>query len=97
MIFFITYIVGYFISLYVLHKYREELGMPDYDSNPPGYISYHDDWDSNAAAFASWSAAWPLFWLACGIFFLFKQILNISKWMGKVTKNKTNASNKTKL
>ena len=86
MIFFITYVVGYFISLYVLHKYHEELGMPNYDNTNPYYQSYGDDWESNAAAFASWSAAWPLFWAACCSFFLVKQILNISEWMGQITK-----------
>lgn len=73
---FATYTIGFFLSLVIMHKYKKELDIDDYD---PPHDSYYDDYDSNAIAYVSFSFVWPLFWLFKGIFVGWSLLINLSK------------------
>lgn len=71
----IIYVIGVVISLFSLHKWKKELNIDNYDNQKDN----HDDWDSNAQAYAAWSIGWPiLIWLVGGIM-LWKVLLILSK------------------
>jgi hypothetical protein len=72
------YIIGYPISLILLHKFHKNLGM-DYNQ-PKTYVDY-DDWDNNAQAFAAFSIAWPVFWILTLFMFLIKKVLSLSSFI----------------
>ena len=54
----VIYILGYFFSLFILHRFKKELGVDWYDNDPYDW----DDYESNAEAYATWSLFWPLYW-----------------------------------
>jgi hypothetical protein len=70
------YTVGYFLSLWGMHSFKDELDINHYDHANDGW---DDDWDSNAEAYAALSLGWPFFWLAMSIKLLWRGLLSISK------------------
>lgn len=72
---FLIYVVGYFISLYVMHKFKNGLDLNNYD---PPHPDYYDDYDSNAEAYATISFMWPLFWAVIVISLIWKSLVWIS-------------------
>lgn len=70
LIFLVVYIVGFFVSLWVLHTYKRELGIDHYD---PPHDGWYDDYDSNAEAFATFSIIWPIFW----VIFFFTEVWDL--------------------
>lgn len=80
-----VYIVGFFISLFSLHKWGGKLGVDCYD---PPHESDYDDYDSNAQAYLSFSFAWILFWGFHLIYFLWKCLMKLSVYIGNKLKVK---------
>jgi|TARA_R110000824_G_scaffold291588_4_gene480095 hypothetical protein len=74
----LIYATGYVISLMALKRYAKQLGVDHYDDNDGRYWAV-DDYQSNSAAWISFSFIWPIFWFITGIFQLFKLISNQSK------------------
>lgn len=70
------YFFGYFISLWVMHTFKKELGIDSYD---PPHESYYDDWESNAEAYVFLSLAWPLLIFVLIFKLFFNLLLKISK------------------
>lgn len=58
MIYAITYMAGFLLTLIVLARFGKRLGFDRYD---PPHEDYYDDWESNAHAYVAFSALWPLF------------------------------------
>ena len=59
----IIYILGYFFSLFILHRFKKELGVDCYDNDCYDNGPYDwGDYESNAEAYATWSLFWPLYW-----------------------------------
>ncbi len=76
MITLIGYIIGYFITLFLLSKYgKSKLGI-DYDKEKT-YVNY-DDWDSNAQAFTVFCIVWPLVYVILIILGILKLLTWIS-------------------
>ena len=71
----LIYVLGFFVSLWVLHAFKNELGVNDYD---PPHPDYYDDYDSNAEAYASFSLMWPIFWFMNMLMYMWKGLLWIS-------------------
>lgn len=80
MIFLIIYLLGYFTTLYGLHRFKKFLGIDHYDGPHDGYDDY-DDWTSNSEAYAAWSLAWPLLWAILVITGVWYALCTISSWM----------------
>ena len=78
LIYVIIYIVGYLLSVTLMHKFHKALDM---DYNEPKTYVNHDDWDNNAQAFAGISVAWPLFWAAKIIEYIIKKVVKFSAWI----------------
>lgn len=78
LIYIIIYIVGYLLSLTLMHKFHKALDM---DYNEPKTYVNHDDWDNNAQAFAGISVAWPLFWAVKIIEYIIKKVVKFSAWI----------------
>jgi hypothetical protein len=79
LLFILGYVFGFVVSLMLMHKYKKQLGIDNYD---PPHESYYDDWDSNAEAYIWFSLGWPLWWFIMLIVFLYKQLLRFSKYIG---------------
>lgn len=79
----IVYIVGFPISLFSLHKWKNELSVNNYD---PPHDDWYDDWESNAYAYLWFSFVWPIFWSFQAIYYLFKLMLRFSKFIENKTK-----------
>jgi len=76
----ITYIIGYLISLKLLHTFWKNMGITDYnDRTDPDY----DNWNSNSEAFNAWSLAWFVFWPMNAIRLIYKISLQISNHLSK--------------
>lgn len=75
----VGYLFGFFTSLFVLHKYKVELGVDYYD---PPHGSYYDDYDSNAKAYLTFSIVWPMFWIVMGIAGLWGLLTKLSELIG---------------
>ena len=86
----IGYVLGFFISIYVLHRFKDVLEVNDYD---PPHVPYYDDYSSNAQAYASFSTIWPIFWVVKLLFWIGNLIYNLSVKVGKIANKKTNESN----
>lgn len=71
----LIYAIGYFISLFAMHKYKEQLDINHYD---PPHDGWYDDWDSNAEAYVGISFAWPLFWAGMVIALFWKILIKLS-------------------
>lgn len=85
------YATGYFLSLWAMHSFKDELDINHYDYTNDGW---DDDWDSNAEAYAGMSFAWPIFWFAMSIRLLWRGLLSISKQLENNGSSKTtNGSN----
>jgi hypothetical protein len=80
------YAVGYFLSLWAMHSFKDELDINHYDYTDD---DWDDDWDSNAEAYAALSFGWPFFWLAMSIKLLWRGLLSISKQLEKNGSSKT--------
>ena len=57
MMFIITYIIGFIITLFLFIKFGKKIGF-DYDVEKT-YVNY-DDWSSNAQAYTFFSLFWPI-------------------------------------
>jgi hypothetical protein len=79
-IFLVIYIEGYFVSLWVMHRYKKELGIDHYD--PPHSIFY-DSYSSNAEAYAMMSLIWPIMVIILILSFIWKGLMFISKKLEK--------------
>jgi len=72
----ITYVIGYFLSIIILKRFRHILDIPDYNSYPK-----YDEYSSNAQAYTMWSIVWPLFWVLKIIVLLFEKLINLTKYI----------------
>jgi len=80
LLFLFIYLIGFVVSLILLHKYKKDLDVDNYDSP---HESYYDDYKSNAEAYLSFSFIWPLWWLIRLILFISSLLLKFSKYIGK--------------
>lgn len=85
-IFILVYAVGFVISLFLMHKYKEQLEIDHYD--PPHPDGYYDDWNSNAEAYVGFSAMWPIWWALCGIAGFYKLLQTLSLKIGESVSKK---------
>jgi hypothetical protein len=76
----ILYFLVGFISLLLMHMYKNELGINMYD---PPHPAYYDDYDSNAQAYIFFSIFWPFFWLIKLVFFIGRSLVKFSEIVGK--------------
>jgi hypothetical protein len=79
----IIYVIGYFVTLILLFKFKKQLGIDSYNE-PKTYVNY-DDWSSNAQAYVSWSIGWPLVWVVFTIAMICKGLMLIAKAIEKIT------------
>ena len=76
----VIYVVGFFISLIILHKFGKQLEWDHYD---PPHCPYYDDYDSNAQAYVAFSTFWFLFWTFNGLFGIGRLTVRLSENIGK--------------
>jgi len=76
----LIYVIGFSITLFILHKWKEELNIDNYDIPNDDY----DNWNSNAEAYAVWSLAWPLIVILFSVIIIWKGILMFSKLMQNI-------------
>ena len=81
----ICYIFGFFISLFLLHKFAHKLGWNHYD---PPHDDYYDDYESNAHAYVAFSLAWPLFWVFNLLLCIYRLIIKFSEHIDNYLKEK---------
>lgn len=79
----LIYVLGFFVSLFLLHRFKKELDLYNYD---PPHPAYYDDFNSNATAFVAYSIVWPIFLLVISIQLMWKILVNISKLFEKINK-----------
>lgn len=79
------YTVGFFTSLWVMHKYKKQLDIDHYD---PPHGDYYDDYKSNAEAYATFSLMWPIFLIISLFVGSFKSMVYLSK----IFENKINGN-----
>ncbi len=79
LLFILGYVLGFVVSLTLMHKYKKQLGIDNYD---PPHENDYDDYDSNAQAYLWFSLGWPLWWFIMLIVFLYKHLLRFSKYIG---------------
>ena len=80
MIYAAIYILGYFISIFVLKRYAVYMAIPDYDvSSESDWTS--DDYDSNAKAYTAFSTIWPIFYTVYGIYGMHILFVKLTKWI----------------
>lgn len=77
----VGYIIGFFVSLFVLAKWGESHFDMNYDE-PKTYVN-HDDYDSNAQAALSFSIFWPLYFMIYFLKFLYDKGIILSKTFQK--------------
>lgn len=82
-----VYLVGFLITLVLLHKFKKQMGLDNYD---PPHPEYYDDWSSNAQAFAWFSAEWPIFWFFQIAFWIAGAITMLSLRIGELVTKKSN-------
>lgn len=70
------YILGFFITLFILIKWGKELGWGDYD---PPHPSYYDDYPSNVHAWTCFSLGWICFIPFNLIVFSYRGLIWITK------------------
>lgn len=70
----IIYVIGLFVSLYSIHRWKDELKVNNYDNEENEF----GDWDSNAEAFMAFSIAWPLFWGVNLLILIYQLLLKLS-------------------
>lgn len=75
----VIYILGYFFSLFILHRFKKELGADLYDNAPYDW----DDYESNAEAYVSWSFFWPILIIAGVAALIWKFLIWTSRKMEK--------------
>lgn len=73
----VIYVIGFIITLFILHKWNKELDIDNYDNSD----NEHGDWNSNAQAYAAWSLAWPFVILFISCVSAWKGSLMLSKWI----------------
>ena len=73
----ISYLIGYFITIFFLSIFGERMGLGGYDE-PRTYVNF-DDYDSNAQAWTFWSMGWPIFSIVLLFFGLIKGMLKLSE------------------
>jgi len=83
--FALIYFIGFLVSLWIIHRFKEQLGLDIYD---PPHEPYYDDWESNAQAYTTFSAMWPFFWIICLLFVFGKMLVKLSEWIGKTVNRK---------
>lgn len=74
-----TYVIGFLISLLLLHAFKRELGVDHYD---PPHPEYYDDYSSNAHAYLAFSFMWPIFWGFMSMSLIYSGLIGLSKWIG---------------
>lgn len=80
--FIVVYIIGYFLTLFILHRFKKELGVDCYDKKSMDLDEY-DDYESNAEAYVSWSLFWPLLIIAGVVVLIWKFLIWTSRKMEK--------------
>jgi hypothetical protein len=80
MVFLAIYIIGYFVSLWAMHTFKNELDINSYD---PPHDDWYDDYDSNSEAYTTMSFAWPLFWFMMILKLVWNGLMFISKKLEK--------------
>jgi hypothetical protein len=73
---FLIYIVGFMLSLWLMHNFKDELDINHYD---PPHDEYYDDYDDNSSAYISFSTMWPIFWLFKLVGLMWKLLYKLSK------------------
>lgn len=87
LIFFIIYSLGFVITLFILHKFKKELGIDIYDTPPEWPEWYYDfDYDSNAKAFLTFSLFWPMAIIIFGGLGVYKMLIKLSKFIERKIK-----------
>lgn len=79
LLFILGYVLGFVVSLMLMHKYKKKLGIDNYD---PPHESCYDDWDSNAEAYLWFSLGWPLWWFMYLLKFIYDKLIKFSKYIG---------------
>jgi len=86
----LIYVIGFIITLFILHKWKKELDIDNYDNPTEGYDYGHTEWSSNAQAYAVWSLAWPLMVILFSGVLIWKVMMGLSKgiqtWIDEPTK-----------
>lgn len=72
----LAYVLGFFISLWAFHTFKNELDINHYD---PPHPEDYDDYDSNASAYVAFSLMWPIFWTITILGLIWDGLLFISK------------------
>jgi hypothetical protein len=73
--YFMIYVIGFLVTLILLHKFKKELGVDIYD---PPHEGWYDDWNSNAQAYLAWSLGWPIFWVIGSLIFTWGLLMKLS-------------------
>jgi hypothetical protein len=79
MIYVITYIIGFIITLTFLKLFGKKIGI-DYD---PPHGSDYDDWDNNAQAYLSFSLTWVVTAPMFIVVVLIKSLYKFTQWFLK--------------
>lgn len=74
--------IGFLICLFILHKFKKQLNIDNYD-NEKSWADY-EDYDSNAEAFTVWSMMWPVILIVGLCVITWKFLL----WLSKKIENK---------
>jgi protein-S-isoprenylcysteine O-methyltransferase Ste14 len=82
----IIYIIGYFVSLWAMHTFKNELDINSYD---PPHDDWYDDYDSNASAYVAISFMWPAFWFGIILKLLWNGLMFISNKFETAPKSET--------
>ena len=78
----VGYFIGFLICLFILHKFKKELNIDNYDEEK-SWADY-EDYDSNAEAYTVWSIFWPIIFVV-GVFLIIWKVLF---WLSKKIENK---------
>lgn len=91
LLYFFLYGVGFLVTLWTLHKFKTQLDIDHYD---PPHPACYDDYSSNAQAYATFSAMWPIFWILRLLLAFGDLAVKFSKMVGNcVGKNSKISSN----
>ena len=81
MIYILLYIVGYVVTLFLFSRYGKKYLGIDYDSDKE---NIHNDWDTNAQAYAAWSIGWPLVYVVLSVIGIWRTLMWLSKTLIKI-------------
>jgi len=79
LLFLFIYLIGFVVSLILLHKYKKELDVDIF--NPP-HPPYYDDYSTNDAAYLTYSLIWPIWWFIRLLVFISSLLVKFSKYIG---------------